>query len=298
MTDSRHLLGIADLSPAQITGLLDSAEAFVTGQSDALAGRVQVNLFYENSTRTLVSFELAGKRLGAHVVNLAADRSSVTKGESLADTARTLAAIGADVLVLRHPASGAAAQAAEAAPCAVINAGDGTNEHPTQALIDALALRRRFGRLDGLQVAICGDIRHSRVAQSDMRLLGKMGARVRVSGPEALLPTDPVPAGVTVVPDMDAAIAGADAVMMLRIQHERMANRLALSGYEYHALYGLTAARLRGAAADAVVMHPGPFNRGIEIDGGIADDPSRSLILDQVALGVPVRMACLAAVLT
>ena len=293
----RHVLGIAELSASQINDLLDQAETLAENSRalpEAMRGLVQVNAFYENSTRTQLSFALAGKRLGAHVLDMAVARSSVVKGESLGDTVRTIEAIGADVIVIRHPEAGAAAEVAETVGCAVINAGDGTNEHPTQALADALTLRRRFGRLEGLEIAICGDIRHSRVARSDMLLLTRMGAKVRVTGPPLLLPIDTLPDGAAVVRDMDEAIAGADAVIMLRVQHERMMERLDLSGEDYHRRYGLTADRLRAASSRAVVMHPGPINRGVEIDGALADDPARSLILQQVALGVPVRMACLA----
>ena len=292
-----HLLGIADLSAAEIATLLDAAEAIADGTRPlpSLAGRVQINTFFENSTRTLLSFELAGKRLGMHVLNMAVAQSSVAKGETLADTGRTLAALGADVIVMRHSQGGAAADLAATVPCAVVNGGDGTNEHPTQALIDALVLRRRFGRLEGLTVAICGDIRHSRVARSNMLLLTRMGAAVRVTGPAPLLPQSALPEGAQVVPELDDALSGVDAVMMLRVQHERMADRLDLGPDEYHRSFGLTPARLARAATHALVLHPGPINRGVEIDGVIADDPKHSVILQQVALGVPVRMACLAA---
>ena len=297
---TRHLLGIADLPASRIAALLDAADAPIA--APACPGRVQVNVFFENSTRTLLSFELAGKRLGLHVLNMGVAQSSIAKGESLADTGRTLAALGADVIVMRHGESGAAAALAQAAGCAVINGGDGTNEHPTQGLIDALVLRRRFGTLDGLTVAICGDVRHSRVARSNTLLLTRMGARVRLSGPTTLLPDGllldgALPDGASVIPDIDAAVDGADAVMMLRVQHERMAARLDLTPEEYHRSYGLTPKRFARAAPHAVLMHPGPINRGVEIDGALADDPDRSVILAQVAAGVPVRMACLAAAL-
>jgi len=223
--------------------------------------------------------------------------SSIVKGESLADTARTLEAIGADVIIVRHSRPGAPEETARAVSCAVINGGDGTNEHPTQALIDALVLRRRFGRLEGLTVTICGDIRHSRVARSNMLLLTRMGAQVRLTGPANLLPVEGLPEGASVIADIEEAMAGADAIMMLRVQHERMQGRLDLSSAEYHAAFGLTRARLALAKADAVVMHPGPINRDVEIASDVADDALRSVILDQVALGVPVRMACLAACL-
>lgn len=293
----RHLLGIADLSRSDVSHLLDAAEALVGAPDNArLAGRVQVNAFFENSTRTSLSFELAGRRSGAHVLTMAVAQSSIAKGESLADTARTLAAIGADVLVVRHGDDGALAVVAEAASCALVNAGDGANEHPTQALIDALTLRRRFGRLNGLTVAICGDIAHSRVARSNMLLLTRMGATVRVTGPAALVPTD-LPPGVMAIDTLDQAIAGADAIMMLRVQHERIAGAIDLTAADYHARYGLTPARLARAPAHAVVMHPGPINRGVEIADEVADDPERSTILEQAALGVPVRRACLEALL-
>ncbi len=296
----KHLLGIEGLATADIVALLDEADRLANGGAPArtLAGCVQVNVFFENSTRTLLSFELAGKRLGAHVLNMGVSQSSIVKGETLIDTARTVEALGATAIVMRHAQPGAAATVAAALTtngCAVINAGDGTGEHPTQALIDALTLRRRFGRIEGLTVAIVGDIRHSRVARSNMLLLTRLGARVRVAGPATLLPPE-VPVGAAISENVDAAIAGADAVMMLRVQHERMADRLDLSVADYHARYGLTAARLAGASPHAVVMHPGPINRGVEIDGGLADDPARSMILQQVALGIPVRMACLLAV--
>lgn len=294
-----HLLGISELSADEIESLLDDAQVLADAPlaRESLTGRTLVNAFFENSTRTQLSFELAGKRLGAHVLNLAAAQSSIAKGESLADTARTLEALGADVLVVRHRAEGAAEAVAASVGCAVVNAGDGANEHPTQALIDALVLRRRFGRLGGLVVAICGDIRHSRVARSNMLLLTRMGVQVRITGPAALLPAD-LPEGVSVSANIDEATLGADAVMMLRVQHERMAERLALPVEDYHEQYGLTAERFARAAPHAVVMHPGPINRGVEIGDAVADDPRRSTILEQVALGVPMRMACLQAVLS
>jgi aspartate carbamoyltransferase catalytic subunit len=298
----RHLLGIAPLTPAEIGWLLDAAESMIGRDVPAApVARVQINAFFENSTRTLMSFGLAGRRLGLHVLDFGVAGSSVAKGETLGDTARTLAALGADVIVMRHGTPGAAdevVRAVEPSGCAVINAGDGINEHPTQALIDALVLRRRFGRLEGLTVAICGDIRHSRVARSNMLLLTRMGARVRVTGPAILLPAGAVPEGVSVVPEFAGAIEGADAVMMLRVQHERMADRLNLAADAYHADHGLTWERLNAASPHAIVMHPGPVNRDVEIAGALADDPARSVILQQVALGVPVRMACLQAVLS
>ena len=294
----RHLLGIEGLSAGDIRSILDEAEqwiAFNRGtrkQDRRLEGLTQVNAFFENSTRTLLSFEIAGKRLGAQVVNMHAAQSSVKKGESLIDTARTINAMRPDIFVIRHGETGAAAEVAAVMDCPVVNAGDGTAEHPTQALLDALTIRRRKKRIEGLKVAICGDIRHSRVAGSNMISLPLLGAEVRVSGPRALLRVQ-APRGVVQFEDMDEAIAGADVVMMLRIQRERMEAALADGLGDYHARYGLTRERLKRAAPDAIVMHPGPMNRGVEIDGELADDRERSVIVDQVEAGVAVRMACL-----
>ena len=293
----RHLLGIEQLSADDILFLLDEAEpwiAFNRGrrkQDERLAGLTQFNVFFENSTRTLFSFEVAGKRLGAQVANFHAIGSSVQKGETLIDTALTLNAMRPDVMVIRHGATGAPHAVAEVVDCPVINAGDGTGEHPTQALLDALTMRRRKGRIDGLKVAICGDIRHSRVAGSNMRLLPRLGAELRVVGPEALLPEDTN--GIPAFTDLDEGIEGADVVMMLRIQRERLPEGLGERIADFRERYCLTRERLAGAAADAIVMHPGPMNRGIEIEGALADDPERSAILDQVEMGVAVRMAVL-----
>ena len=292
----RHLLGIEGLAAGDILAILDSAEpwiAFNRGARKAdgrLAGLTQINAFFENSTRTLFSFEIAGKRLGAQVSSFHPAASSVRKGESLIDTALTLNAMRPDVLVIRHEADGAAADVAALMDCPVINAGDGAGEHPTQALLDALTMRRRLGRIEGLEVAICGDIVHSRVAGSNIRALPLLGARVRLVGPETLLPAD---TGLPRFTDFDEGIAGADVVMMLRIQRERMEEGFPDTLMDYHARYGLTRARLDKYAPNAIVMHPGPMNRGVEIDGELADDPVRSAILDQVELGVAVRMACL-----
>jgi len=294
----RHLLGIEGLSADDLNLILDEAESWVgfnrgTRKADhRLTGLTQINAFFENSTRTLFSFEIAGKRLGAQVSNFHPAASSVRKGESLIDTAQTLNAMCPDILVIRHEANGAASDVAAVMDCPVINAGDGRGEHPTQALLDALTIRRRFGRIEGLKIAICGDIRHSRVAGSNLRSLPLLGADVRAVGPEPLLP-DALPEGVTGYTDLDEGIAGADVVMMLRIQRERMEPEVARSLGNYHARYGLTRARLAGAAPHAIVMHPGPMNRGVEIDGELADDPERSVILQQVEHGVAVRMACL-----
>jgi aspartate carbamoyltransferase catalytic subunit len=295
----RHLLGIDQLSAEEILFLLDEAEpwiAFNRGtrkQDERLGGLTQFNVFFENSTRTLFSFEVAGKRMGAQVANFHPGASSVRKGESLIDTALTLDAMRPDVIVIRHEETGAPHVVAESVDCAVINAGDGTGEHPTQALLDALTIRRRKGRIEGLKIAICGDIRHSRVARSNLIALPKLGAEVRVVGPQALLPTDD--AGIPAFTDMDEGIAGADVVMMLRIQRERLEETTDLEDafLDYHTNYGLTRRRLEKAAPDALVMHPGPMNRGVEIDSEVADDPVRSAILEQVEIGVAVRMAVL-----
>ncbi|HMC92494.1 MAG TPA: aspartate carbamoyltransferase catalytic subunit [Allosphingosinicella sp.] len=293
----RHLLGIDPLSREDIVFLLDEAEPWIGFGREArkedrrLAGLTQFNLFFENSTRTLFSFEVAGKRLGAQVANFHPGGSSVRKGESLIDTALTLNAMRPDVMVVRHNESGAPRQVADVAGCPVVNGGDGTNEHPTQALLDALTMRRRKGRIEGLKVAICGDIRHSRVAGSNRKLLPKLGAQVRLVGPPALLPADA--GGLPTFTDLDQGIAGADVVMMLRIQRERMEESVSGTLADFHARYGLTRARLDRVAPDALVMHPGPMNRGVEIEGALADDPERSAILDQVENGVAVRMAVL-----
>lgn len=295
----RHLLGIEQLSAEEITFLLDEAEPWVAfnraarKQDDRLAGLTQFNVFFENSTRTLFSFEVAGKRMGAQVANFHPGASSVRKGESLIDTALTLDSMQPDVMVIRHEETGAPHLVAEAVDCAIVNAGDGTGEHPTQALLDALTIRRRKGRIQGLKIAICGDVRHSRVARSNLIALPRLGADVRVVGPESLLPADPGP--IPAFTDMDEGIEGADVVMMLRIQRERLEEKTDLEDafLDYHSNYGLTRKRLEKAAPDAIVMHPGPMNRGVEIDGEVADDPVRSAIREQVEIGVAVRMAVL-----
>lgn len=285
-----HLLSIDSLTDEQIGILLDAADLFAKQRigSSKLAGRVVFNAFYENSTRTAMSFAAAAARLGAQPLSLSVEHSSEKKGETLEDTALTLDAMRPDALVMRHRESGAVARVAELVRCPVINAGDGTNEHPTQALLDALTLRQHFGRIEDLTVAICGDIRHSRVARSNARLLQRLGATVRLAGPGSLLPDDLAGSG-----DIDHAIAGADAVMMLRIQRERLDEDLGDAPGEFLLRYGLTAERLTLAAPHAVVMHPGPMNRGVEIADEVADLPGRSLILRQVENGVAVRMACL-----
>jgi aspartate carbamoyltransferase catalytic subunit len=297
----RHLLGIAGLSAGEISFLLDRAESYVeqNRQIDKkhalLRGRTIINLFFENSTRTRTSFELAGKRLGGDVINMSVATSSVKKGETLIDTAMTLTAMHPDVLVVRHPESGAVQLLAQKVDCAVINAGDGSHEHPTQALLDALAIRRRKGRLQGLTVAICGDILHSRVARSNIALLNTMGAYVRVVAPRTLLPAQIDRLGVEVFHDMRRGLADVDIVMMLRLQTERMQGSFVPSMREYFHFFGLDYAKLKAAKPDALIMHPGPMNRGVEIDTAVADDIDRSLIRQQVEMGVAVRMACLEA---
>ena len=294
----RHLTGIAGLQPHEITFLLDEADTWVAhnrthaASDHRLDGLTQINAFFENSTRTLLSFEIAGKRLGADVVNMHAAQSSVKKGETLIDTAITLNAMRADVIVIRHGSSGAVALIADKVDCPVLNAGDGTHEHPTQALLDALTIRRRLGAIAGKRIAICGDVLHSRVARSNILLLTALMAEVRVVAPPTLIPAVIERFGVTAFTDMDAGIEGADVVMMLRLQSERMSGGFVPSLREFHALYGLTPERLE-RAPDAIVMHPGPMNRGVEIVSSVADDPLRSTIAEQVEMGVAVRMACL-----
>ncbi|MFZ4602280.1 MAG: aspartate carbamoyltransferase catalytic subunit [Alphaproteobacteria bacterium] len=299
MLRSRHLLSIADLDRVEAQALLDRAETFVpfvesrVKKSDVLRGRTLINLFFENSTRTQSSFELAGKRMSADVVNMSVRQSSVSKGETLIDTAATLNAMNPDILVVRHASSGAAQLLARKVDCAVINAGDGAHEHPTQALLDALAIRRRLGAVEGVTVAICGDILHSRVARSNVALLSLLGARVRLIGPPTLLPAGVDRWGAEVFTDMRAGLAGADVVMMLRLQLERMQGAFTPSPREYFWFYGLDGEKLALAKPGALVMHPGPMNRGVEIDSSVADDPSVSLIETQVGMGVALRMAVL-----
>jgi aspartate carbamoyltransferase catalytic subunit len=295
----KHLLGIEGLDPPAVTGLLDLAESYVLlnrsgkTQRDLLRGRTLINLFFEDSTRTRTSFELAGKRLGADVINMSVATSSVTKGETLLDTAATLNAMNCDLLVVRHNRSGAPALLAQKVEAAVINAGDGTHEHPTQALLDALTIRRRKGRLSGLTVAICGDVAHSRVARSNILLLTMMGNFVRVVGPPTLIPAGIEAAGVEVFHDLERGLAGADIVMALRLQKERMSGGMIPSAREFFAFYGIDRRKMGFAKEDALIMHPGPMNRGVEIDSDIADDPKISVIREQVEMGVAVRMAVL-----
>src|SRR6516162_9379507 len=296
----RHLLGIEHLTREEIVALLDLSDEAVTISRQAekkratLRGRTQINLFFEASTRTQSSFELAGKRLGADVMNMAVGTSSVKKGETLIDTAMTLNAMRPDILVVRHHQAGAVHLLARKVDCSVVNAGDGAHEHPTQALLDALTIRRSKGRIEGLTVTICGDILHSRVARSNMILLQQMGARVRVVAPSTLLPPGIERFGVEVCRDMRAGLRDADIVMMLRLQRERMSGSFVPSLQEFSAYFGLDAKKLAYAKPDALVMHPGPMNRGVEIDSMVADG-AQSLIREQVEMGVAVRMAVLEA---
>ncbi len=298
----RNLLGISHLNQYEIVDLLDRAEAMIPVSRQqrkslpTLSGKTQINLFFEPSTRTQSSFEIAGKRLGAQVTNMSVRTSSVTKGETLIDTAATLNAMQPDVIIVRHPASGAVELLSQKVGCSVINAGDGAHEHPTQALLDALTMRQHKGRLAGLTVAICGDIANSRVARSNLLLLGALQVRTRVVAPRTLLPRGIEALATEVFTDMREGLKGADVVMMLRLQHERATGRLIPSVREYYRFYGLEAEKLALAKPDAIVMHPGPMNRGVEIDPAIADGP-RSVITEQVEMGVAVRMAVLDALL-
>ena len=295
----RHLTGITGLQPHEIMFLLDEAESWIDANrahatpDKRMRGLTLINAFFENSTRTLLSFEIAGKRLGADVVNMHAAQSSVKKGETLIDTAMTLNAMRADVIVIRHMSSGAVQLIGDKVDCPVLNAGDGRHEHPTQALLDALTIRRRRGSFAGQIVVICGDLLHSRVARSNILALTALAAEVRVCAPSTLMPPGIEDFGVTAFTDFDAALEGADVVMMLRLQSERMAGGFVPSSREFHARYGLTLQRLARAKPDALVMHPGPMNRGVEIASDVADHPTRSAITEQVETGVAVRMACL-----
>ncbi|MGD9979356.1 MAG: aspartate carbamoyltransferase catalytic subunit [Hyphomonadaceae bacterium] len=297
----KHLLAIADLNRFEAENLLDRAETFAPlldqkiKKLDTLRGRTLINLFFENSTRTQSSFELAGKRMGADVVNMSVKSSSVAKGETLIDTAATLNAMRPDLLVVRHGSSGAAELLARKVDCSVINAGDGKHEHPTQALLDAFTIRSRLGRVEGLTIAICGDVLHSRVARSNVALLTLLGAQVRLIGPPTLMPLGAERWGANVFHDMRAGLKDADVVMMLRVQRERMTGGFFPSAREFFWFYGLDDDKLRHAKPGALVMHPGPMNRGVEIDSSVADNPSVSLIETQVRMGVAVRMAVLEA---
>ena len=291
----RHLLGIEGLNRLDIECLLNRADEFVTAKTyeKTLTGKTLINLFFENSTRTQGSFEISAKRLGADVVNMSVQSSSVKKGETLVDTAMTLNAMSPDLLVIRHGASGGVRLLSRKVDCAVVNAGDGTHEHPTQALLDALTIRRRKGRIEGLKIAICGDILHSRVARSNTMLLHQMGAEVRLVGPPTLLPAGTETWGAaSTYTDMSEGITGCDVVMMLRLQLERMSGLYLPSKREFFQLYGLDEAKLEHAKPDALIMHPGPMNRGVEIDSSITESPN-STITEQVSMGVYVRMAVL-----
>lgn len=295
---NQHLLAISDISRDESVALLDLADTYVEVNRQiekrhaVLGGRTQVNLFFEASTRTQSSFEIAGKRLGADVMNMAVSTSAISKGETLLDTAMTINAMHPDFLVVRHQSSGAVELLAQKVSCAVINAGDGQHEHPTQALLDALTIRRRLKRIEGLTVAICGDVLHSRVARSNIHLLNKLGASVRVIAPSTLLPSGIEKFGVDVHRSMVEGISGADVVMMLRLQLERMNGAFVPSSREYYRFFGLDEEKLRLAKPDALVMHPGPMNRGVEIDSNVADG-IQSVIREQVEMGVAVRMAVL-----
>jgi aspartate carbamoyltransferase catalytic subunit len=294
----RHLLGIEDLDVRDVAQILDGAEVFYevsrrpVRKVPTLRGKSVINLFFEASTRTRTSFELAGKRLSADVVNISASTSSVTKGETLMDTVKTLEAMQPDVVVIRHSASGAPHYVAERSASSIVNAGDGAHEHPTQALLDAFTIRRAKGRLDRLVVTICGDVAHSRVARSNAILLRLFGSEVRVVGPRTLMPAEAESLGVKVFDRLDRALEGADVVMVLRIQQERLQGAMLPTLREYSRTFGIGPRTLAFAKPDAIVMHPGPMNRGVEIDPAVADG-ARSVILDQVEAGVAVRMAVL-----
>ena len=295
---TRHLLGLEGMTPDQIEPLLDLAESYaLLNRSrkvprDVLRGRTLINLFFEDSTRTRTSFELAGKRLGADVINMSVAQSSVNKGETLLDTAATLNAMRTDLLVVRHSQSGAPALLARKVEASVVNAGDGMHEHPTQALLDALTIRRHHGTLGGLKVAICGDVAHSRVARSNIHLLTTMGSSVRLVGPPTLVPGNLGQLGVDIHHSMEDGLRDVDGVMMLRMQRERMSSGLIPSAREYFRFFGLDRRRLDLAHKNALVMHPGPMNRGVEIDSSVADS-DQSVIQEQVEMGVAVRMAVL-----
>ena len=295
----KHLLGIQDLSIADVNYILSEAKQFIklnrskNKKLDTLRGKTQINLFFEPSTRTQSSFELAGKRLGADVMSMNMDNSAIKKGETLIDTAMTLNAMHPDLIVIRHQDSGACNLLSQKVNCAVINAGDGRREHPTQALLDALTIIEKKGKVQGLRIAICGDILHSRVARSNIYLLNMLGAEVNIIAPTNLMPKDLEKFGVNKFSDMKKGLKDSDIVMMLRLQNERMNSSFLASNREYYEYYGLTPDKLDCAKNDALIMHPGPMNRGIEIDTNLADDINKSVIQEQVELGVAVRMACL-----
>ena len=298
-TEPKHLLGIDGLSKADAMEILELAKFYIGKNREPdkkhaiLKGRTLINLFFENSTRTRTSFELAGKRLGMDVINMSVASSSAKKGETLIDTAMTLNAMHPDFIAVRHGESGVAHLLARKVNCSVINAGDGCHEHPTQALLDALAILQHRGKIEGLTVAICGDILHSRVARSNIKLLNLLGAKVRMIAPRTLTPAAPESFGVEVFHDMRKGLVGCDIIMMLRLQMERMESNFIPSVREYFHYFGLDKEKLSFAKPDALVMHPGPINRGVEIDTELADDIDRSIILDQVEMGVAVRQAVL-----
>ncbi len=295
----KHLLGIQDLKVSEIKHILDEAQQFIdlnrskNKKLDILKGKTQINLFFEPSTRTQSSFELAGKRLGADVMSMNITNSAIKKGETLIDTAMTLNAMHPDIIVIRHQDSGACNLLSQKVNCSVLNAGDGRREHPTQALLDALTIINRKKNIEGLRIAICGDILHSRVARSNIYLLTMLGAEVNIVGPTNLLPKDLEKFGVNIFTDMKKGVKDCDIVMMLRLQNERMTSSYLSSNREYYEYYGLSPEKLEFAKSDALIMHPGPMNRGIEIDTMLADDINKSVIKEQVELGVAVRMACL-----
>ena len=295
----KHLLGIQDLSISDVNFILSEAKQFISlnksknKKLDVLRGKTQINLFFEPSTRTQSSFELAGKRLGADVMSMNLNNSAIKKGETLIDTAMTLNAMHPDLIVIRHQESGAPNLLSQKVNCAVINAGDGRREHPTQALLDALTIINRKGKIEGLKIAICGDILHSRVARSNIYLMNMLGAEINIIAPKTLIPHSIERLGVNVFTDMKKGLDGCDIVMMLRLQNERMQGSFLPSKREYYEFFGLTPDKLKFAKKDALIMHPGPMNRGVEIDTKLADDINVSLVKEQVELGVAVRMACL-----
>ena len=295
----KHLLGIQNLSIIEAKEILEEAKEFIklnrsdSKKLDVLRGKTQINLFFEPSTRTQSSFDLAGKRLGADVMTMNMDNSALKKGETLIDTAMTLNAMHPDIIVVRHQDSGACNLLSQKVNCAVLNAGDGSREHPTQALLDALTIINRKQNIEGLRIAICGDITHSRVARSNIYLLNMLGAEVNIIAPSNLMPKEIEEFGVNTFTDMKKGLKDCDIVMMLRLQNERMSSSYLSSNREYYEYYGLTPDKLEHAKSDAIIMHPGPMNRGIEIDTILADDINKSVIKEQVELGVAVRMACL-----
>ena len=295
----KHLLGIQDLSISDVKLILDEAKKFISlnksknKKLDILRGKTQINLFFEPSTRTQSSFELAGKRLGADVMSMNITNSAIKKGETLIDTAMTLNAMHPDIIVVRHQDSGASNLLSQKVNCSVLNAGDGRREHPTQALLDALTIIEKKKKIEGLRIAICGDILHSRVARSNIFLLNMLGAEVNIVAPTNLMPKDIEKFGVKTFSNMKEGVKDCDIVMMLRLQNERMSSSFLSSNREYYEYYGLTPDKLEKAKKDAIIMHPGPMNRGIEIATKLADDINKSVIKEQGELGVAVRMACL-----